>query len=69
MKYTSNLPEDIEMQRSFDAADSLEALQAAADYWFGGAQVSRWLVDEDAVITLLSNADSGNVIGTLMGEL
>lgn len=74
MKYTfkrrtSNLPDDVEMQKSFAADDALEALQSASDYWFGGARVSRWLVNGDGVITLLSNADSGNVIGTLMGEL
>ncbi|ASC70293.1 hypothetical protein XM38_012300 [Halomicronema hongdechloris C2206] len=68
---THNLPDDIDWRRTFEAPSYKQALQMAADYWFGGQKITDTHVDGNGVITLLSRAPGqqgwgGNVIGTLM---
>ncbi len=65
LRRTNDLPDGVDRKRSFDATSYIEALQSASDYWFMGARVIDY-VNDGLVVTLLSNAPSGNVIGTLM---
>ncbi len=73
MKYafkrrTYDLPEGIEAKKTFDANSYMEALQQASNYWFDGKKVTDIQRDSSDVITLLSNRQSSNVIGTLMDD-
>ena len=67
---TTNLPDDVDFSRTFEANSYKEALQMASDYWFNGAKVGDSLTDKNGVITLLEAGTAqgwgGNVIGTLM---
>jgi hypothetical protein len=69
---TSDLPDDVDWQRTFKANSYHEALQMAADYWFSGVRVGDSTTDQNGVITLLEAGTSqgwgGNVIGTLMNR-
>lgn len=67
---TNNLPDDVDKIRAFQANSYHDALQAASDYWFGGARVGDTYRDSNGVITLCdadtkNSLSGGNVIGTL----
>lgn len=64
---TNSMPDGISRRNTFEAEDIHEALQMASDYWFGGEDVSDYIVcPSTSVITLRSNNPGGNVIGTVM---
>lgn len=50
---------------TFTAATRLTILNHVSREWFDGSEVVDWVTDNNNRLTLLSNANSGNVIGVI----